>query len=123
MLNGLIGNLLAFGGTVNKQGVSLSLNNETLRLALGVLAALTGILKILSPVSGNIPVAGDLIPALAGLAGGFILVFEFYRGRTSINSPAAGRISEIIEKNRKLTGFVCIAVAALHFVFFPVLFL
>jgi hypothetical protein len=124
VLNALTGYLLAFGREeTEKEGLSLSLNNETVRLIIGVLSAITGILKVLSPVTGNIPVAGDLVPALANLGGGFILVFEFYRSRTTVASAAAERLGEIIEKNKKLTGFVCLAAAVLHFIFYPVLFL
>jgi hypothetical protein len=124
LLNILCGYLFAFSGNeTEKEGLSFHLNNETVRLVIGVLCLLTGILKILSPVGGNVPVVGDLVPALANLAGGFILAFEFYRNRSTVDSMAAERIGEIIEKNRKLTGFVCLAAGVLHFIFYSVLFL
>jgi hypothetical protein len=122
-LNGLLGYMLAFGGDDTKEGLFFNLDSETVRLIIGGLSFITGILKILSPVTGNIPVAGDIIPALANLAGGFILIFEFYRRRSTIASMAADRLGELVEKNRKVTGFICFGAAALHFIFYPVLFL
>jgi hypothetical protein len=124
LLNILCGYLFAFSGDETEMaGLSFHLDNETVRLVIGVLSLLTGILKILSPVEGNVPVVGDLVPALGNLAGGFILVFEFYRNRSTVDSLVAERIGEIIEKNRKLTGFVCLAAGVLHFIFYSVLFL
>ena len=126
LLNGLTGGILAFGKEeAEGGGFSFSLHNETLRLGIGALTFITGFLKILSPVNvgGNIPVAGDLVPALAGLAGGFILAFEFYRRRNTMDSPAVERIEGLIRKSRKSLGFFCIAAAALHWIFYSVLFL
>jgi len=123
-LNALVGYILAFRKEEAEGGaLSLNLDSETTRLLVGVVAAVTGLLKILSPVEGNVPVAGDLLPALAGLGGGFILAFEFYRRRNTVHSPVMEHIAGLIDKNRKLAGFVCLGAAALHLVFFPVLFL
>ncbi|MDR2073271.1 MAG: hypothetical protein LBP60_07550 [Spirochaetaceae bacterium] len=122
VINVLAGCLFILGGG-EARGILLlfsALNNETVRLGIGILAVITGILKILSPVAGNIPVLGDLVPALANLAGGLILVFEFYRNRSTIASPAAERIEDFVEKNKKLTGFICIISAALHFIFYSI---
>ena len=128
VLNGLVGIILAFCKEETETGaMSFSLNNETTRLVIGVLSFVTGILKILSPVQvhGNIPVLGDLFPALAGLAGGFVLVFEYYRSKASDASilDYMERISSLITRQRKIAGFVCIAVAVLHFIFYPIILL
>ncbi|MDR0448763.1 MAG: hypothetical protein LBH07_08855 [Treponema sp.] len=131
-LNALCGYILAFGTEeTDPESLALSLNNETTRLILGGLSFITGILKILSPVAveGNMPVVGDLFPALAGLTGGFILVFEFYRRRSgsleslSENPRGIDRIGIFIKRFRKIFGFVSIAAAALHFIFYPVILL
>ena len=123
-LNALVGYILAFGKEEAEEGaLSLNLDSETTRLLIGVLAAITGLLKILSPVAGDIPVVGDLVPALAGLGGGFILAIEFYRRRNTVHSSAMERIEEFTAKNRKLAGFVCLGAAAIHLIFFSVLFL
>jgi hypothetical protein len=125
LMNAAIGYILAFGSeeTMEDEGLSFSLNNQVFRLVLGALSMITGILKLLSPVGGNIPVIGDLFPALTNMTGGFVLVFEYYRTKTTINTEASEKMGEIITKNRKLAGFVCLGAAVLHFVFYSVLFL
>jgi hypothetical protein len=122
MFNAVTGIILAFRGeeTLEESGFSFSLDNEVFRLMLGAASVFTGFLKLLSPVAGNIPVIGDLIPALANLAGGAILVFEYYRNRSTLNSDAALRLGETIGKIRKLAGFAAIAAAAIHFICYPI---
>ena len=126
VLNALTGIILSFCKEEPETGaVSFSLDNETVRFAIGGLSFITGLLKILSPVHGNVPVVGDLFPALAGLAGGFILLFDFYRSKAP-DSPAVERMERIIAiigHNRKIIGFVCITAAGLHFIFYPIIFL
>jgi hypothetical protein len=96
-----------------------------MRLVIGCVSFITGILKILSPAPANLPVVGDLFPALAGLAGGFILAFDFYRNKASESAAIdyMERIASLIGRNRKIMGFVCITAATLHFVFYQILFL
>ncbi|MDR2313493.1 MAG: hypothetical protein LBE02_03075 [Spirochaetaceae bacterium] len=122
-INVLVGLLFILNREDAKGVLFPALADETVRLGVGILAVITGFLKILSPVAGSIPVVGDLVPALANLAGGLILVFEFYRNRSTIASPAAEQIEKFVDGNRKLTGFICIIAAALHFIFSSILFL
>ena len=139
LFNALAGYILTFGKEKTETGeLSFSLNNEKVRLVIGVLAFVTGIVKILSPVAGNVPVVGDLFPALAGLAGGSTLIFGFYRRKLPENDSfdtfeddavplskgnVMERIAALTGKSRKIIGFVCIGTAALHFIFYSVLFL
>jgi hypothetical protein len=100
------------------------LKNESLRLVLGVLCMVIGLLKILSSTRGDIPVIGDLFPALAGLTAGFVLVFDFYRNRSVLEEDQpANNFSRFLLKHRKAVGFAAIASAALHFLFPSVLLL
>jgi hypothetical protein len=105
------------------KGLWFSVAEGSPRLILGVLTALTGLLKVLSSVEGDIPVVGDLAPALAGFAAGFILIFEYYRERSALEPENTEKIGRLLIKNRKLIGFLSIAAAALHFLFPKVLFL
>ncbi|MDR2111459.1 MAG: hypothetical protein LBP32_09160 [Spirochaetaceae bacterium] len=109
--------------TVAGAGLRFSIQNETFRLILGVLTMVTGLLKLLSAVPGDVPVAGDLLPALVGLAAGFILVFEFYRGRSGMESERLEQLEGIVTKNRRWIGFGAVGAAALHFLFPSVLLL
>ncbi|MFP3089801.1 hypothetical protein LQZ21_05685 [Treponema sp. TIM-1] len=104
-------------------GPYFSLNNETVRLVLGILTLVSGLLKLLSSIQGDIPVIGDLLPAVLGLLVGFILVFDYYRTKTSIGSEKSELVEGIIAKNKRWLGFAAIASALLHFLFPTVLFL
>jgi uncharacterized membrane-anchored protein len=100
------------------------LSNETVRLVLGILLAVTGLFKILSPVAGDVPVIGDLVIALSSFLSGFILIFEYYRSRSTVdNSEHAEKINLILVGNKKIVGVAALVAAALHFLFPGVLLL
>jgi hypothetical protein len=117
------GDFTAGGDTGLDTGFHLSLQNETSRLILGVLTIVVGLLKILSSVPGDLPVIGDLIPALAGFLAGFALVFEYYRGRSTLEPEHTDKIEHLLMHNKKWIGFIALAAAGLHFLFPSVLFL
>jgi hypothetical protein len=125
LLNGVTGYILSFGGDEPElpveSGRRFSLNNNTFRLVLGILLAVTGLLKLLSPT--DIPIIGDLLPALLGLAAGFVLVFGYYRERATVDSEKAARFEESIRRYKKWLGFALLGSAALHFLFPQALFL
>jgi hypothetical protein len=104
-------------------GFSLSLENETCRLVLGAATILTGLLKILSSIREDVPVIGDMAPALAGFLAGFVLVFEYYRGRSSLEPEHTEKIELVLMHNKKWIGYFAIAAAVLHFFLPTVLFL
>jgi hypothetical protein len=121
LLNGLSGYVLGFRGNEPdaeiENSLRFSLNNSTFRLILGILTALTGLLKILAPTEGNVPVVGDLVPAVLGLAAGFTLFFGYYRERSTVESEQVNRLDEIIGRYKKWLGPVLLISAALHFLF------
>jgi hypothetical protein len=129
ILNGLAGLLLVFGDTIESdstaKGIRAFFSSGGFRLVLGILAGITGILKLLSPINNRIPILGDLLPALAGIAAGFILIFGFYR-ENSVKSDNAGnldRVGDMFLHYKKIAGIALLAVAALHFLFPTALFL
>jgi hypothetical protein len=121
--NALTGYVLVMGNRQEEAGLGFSINNETFRLVLGILTMATGLLKLLSAVQGDIPVVGDLLPALVGLAAGSILIFGFYRERSSVKSEAIEKIEGFLTKNEKIIGFAALGAAVLHFMFPSVLLL
>jgi hypothetical protein len=127
LLNGLTGYILGFGGDEPDSSIETvvrpSVNNSTFRLILGILAAVTGLLKLLSPTEGDIPLIGDLVPAVLGLGAGFILIFGYYRELSTVESEKVNRIAEFLLRHKKWMGFVLLASAALHFLFPKALFL
>lgn len=111
------------GNAAMETSLLSSIQNETFRLILGILAGVTGLLKLLSSVQGDIPVVGDLLPALVGFLTGFILLFEYYRSRAAITSELSEKIEGLLGKNKRWIGFLALASAGLHFLFPTVLFL
>jgi hypothetical protein len=129
LCNGLSGYIL-FTGNENvpaEKGMRFSLNNPTFHLVLGILSAVTGVLKLLSPTIDGIPILGDLIPAAAGITAGLILIFGMYRQDVSAPAESAGgtleRLGTKLMRFKKTIGLALIAVAVLHFLFPGALFL
>ena len=128
LFNGLVGFLLVVGDEKEnssiENGMKFSLFSGGFRLILGILAAITGILKFFSPI-GNVYILGDLLPALGGIVAGFILIFSFYRDNSTKieNEGQLDRLGDSFLRYRKATGIALLAVSALHFIFAPALFL
>lgn len=128
LLNTITGLVLLF---VDKDDLDVSpadkvpafARDETFRLVLGILTGVTGFFKLLTAVRGDVPVIGDLIPALAGLAGGFSLLYEFYRTRSTLEQENLPAFIQTIVDSRKYVGMACVAAACLHFLFPTILFL
>jgi len=132
ILNGLTGFLLVFGDLIEDNskanGFKLFLSSWGFRLVIGILAAITGVLKLLSPMYDKRPmyILGDLLPALAGLAAGFILIFGFYRensAKTNDNDGKLDSVGDTFLQYRKAIGIALFVIAALHFIFPTALFL
>jgi uncharacterized membrane-anchored protein len=104
-------------------GLKFSFRNDTFRLVLGILTMLVGLLKLLSATRGDIPVVGDLVPAIVGFGAGFTLIFEYYNSRSALNTEKTDKLALFLEHNKKWIGFIAIASAALHFLFPSVLLL
>jgi hypothetical protein len=124
-LNALAGYALASGeeqGELETKG-GFPLYDETVRLVLGILCIVTGLLKLLSPAEGGLPILGDFIPAAAGFLAGFFLVLEYYRRHATVESEQADRLYEGFSRNRKLLGFAVVISAVVHFLFPGVLLL
>lgn len=97
--------------------------SKTFRLVLGILTGLTGILKFVSVIKTDVPVVGDLLPALIGIAGSFCLLLEYYINAATIEVTMPDAIKRIFVKNSNIIGFLSIVIAVLHFIFPTVLFL
>jgi hypothetical protein len=124
-LNALAGYALVIGGEQGELGIQggFSLFDETVRLVLGILCMVAGLLKLLSPAEGGLTVLGDLIPAVAGFLTGFALILEYYRSHATVESDKAEELYAGFSRNKKLLGFIAIISAALHFLFPGVLLL
>ncbi len=126
--NVLAGVALSFDSMDEKLHLSAVFNRDLFvsvgfRLGLGIATFLVGFFKFLSVTHGDVPVVGDLIPALSGVIQGFILLVLYYQSRSDVSSPALESIDKIFVQNRTMFGTAGILIAALHFLFPSVLFL
>ncbi|TVQ96153.1 MAG: hypothetical protein EA403_16620 [Spirochaetaceae bacterium] len=99
------------------------LSSGTFRLVLGITTFLVGFFKFLSVTHGDVPVVGDLIPALSGVIQGLILLVLHYRQRSDVSSPALDTLDRVFVSNRVMFGTAGMLIGALHFLFPTVLFL
>jgi len=104
-------------------GVREFIQDSTTRLLLGVLCGTTGMFKLLTVMRGDLPVIGDLVPAVAGMAAGFTMLLELYRSGAAAPSPAVQRLDSLFVANRRIIGIVSMASGLIHFLFANVLFL
>ena len=97
------------------------LRDMTFLLILVIFSGTAAVFKLLTPVGGQLPIFGDILPALSGAAGSLI----FFSSWWSIAHPEKllpalfGHLTGF----RKLIGYFCLASAILHLFFSPVLFL
>jgi DMSO/TMAO reductase YedYZ heme-binding membrane subunit len=117
----------AFGGRVAEGEKKHGVFSGAFMLVVGVASILTGFLKLLTPI-GSPAILGDLLPALTGMASGFMLTYSFYRDRNAEDgerqhNSRLERIGEDLLKYKRPIGIACIVVATLHFILPRALFL
>jgi len=100
-----------------------AIKRPTYRMILGVVTLLVGFFQFLTVAPEDVPVVGDLVPAVTGILLGGILLVEYYRGRSSVESPFIDTINRVFVENGSNFGLVGIFIALLHFLFHRVLFL
>jgi len=128
ILNGFAGLLLVVGDKLESdstaKGIRLFLSSGGFRLVIGIIAAITGILKFLLPMARPL-ILGDMLPAVAGIAAGFILIFSFYRENSAKHDDEGklDRVGDTLLQYKKIAGIFLLAVAVLHFLFPTALFL
>ena len=128
LLNAITGFVLLFvdkddPDVISEGKVPAIMQDETFRLVLGILTCITGFFKLLTAVRGDVPVIGDLLPALAGLAGGFTLLYEFYKTRSTLDEESLPSVVQKIVAGKRYIGISCLFAAVLHFLFPTLLFL
>ncbi len=126
--NLLAGIALSFQGMDEKLQLSSVFNRDLMentgfRLGLGVATFVIGFLKFLAVSPDDVPVVGDLIPALAGLIMGLILLLQYYRSRSTVSSPALDKVENVFGKNSGVFGTAGMIIAVLHFLLPRILFL
>ena len=99
------------------------LNDRGLRLVAGIAASCVGIVKLFCTYK-NIPVLGDFIPSLAGIAGGLSILIEYYAANvTDDDFELSDSMQAIFINPRRYIGVACLVAALLHFIFPRAIFL
>jgi len=94
------------------------LENRGAALTLGIVTAVIGFLKFfVRAPNDTVPVAGDLLPAIAGLAVGVTLFFEALLRKPSTPERPVDRYAKAVLTYRIPLGIACVAIALLHFLF------
>jgi purine-cytosine permease-like protein len=91
------------------------LEEKGIKFSLGILSAIIGLFKFLTPTEGDIPVVGDLVPAVTGIVLGGVILLEFFRAKSDVSSQAISKIEGTVSTNRKFIGMAGIIVGILHF--------
>ncbi len=104
-------------------GVRDFLRDPTVRLIVGILTLVVGFFKLLTVMRGDIPVIGDFVPSLAGMAAGFSLLLEFYRSTATVTTEGLERLDRIFIANRRIVGIVAMTSGLVHFLFAGVVLL
>lgn len=92
------------------------LQRQSVKLSIGGLAIAVGVLKIfIRAPFDTVPVAGDLLPALVGIAVGLAIVAESWKGRGEQSSDVQQRVSKLTSFYRLPLGIGALATAVVHF--------
>ncbi|MDR2601508.1 MAG: hypothetical protein LBC53_03530 [Spirochaetaceae bacterium] len=115
--------LFKSGSTVPLLEPPFSILDEgsTARFVVGSASIITGVLTLLSPVSG-IPFLGDAFPAAASTLSGLCLVDEYFSARDG-KPFIKSRFFEVLSAYKRKTGVYSMIIAFLHFLLPKALFL
>lgn len=113
LLNAVTGIILIMGKT--PEGSLFS--NKTFRLITGILGVLIGFLKLFIVVQPDIIILGDLLPAVAGMAGGANILINYYSEYTTVEIKLSDFFQKLFFAGRRYVGIICIAVSLIHFMF------
>ena len=89
---------------------------RNIRIGVGIAAGVVGILKLIVRSPGEtVPVAGDLLPALAGIALGGLLLMDTLRVPRDDEPVAVDKVTKAVMPYRTPIGIGGIVVAVVHF--------
>jgi hypothetical protein len=93
-------------------------------VTIGLVTAIVGVLKLIVRSPGErVPVVGDLLPALGGIALGLILLGESFRKGASTPETGVDKVTSVVLTYRVPVGIAGIIVGVLHFLLPGVLFI
>lgn len=111
LLNAVAGAILIMGS--NRPDSLFS--NKSFRLAIGILTAVIGFLKLFVIVQPDIIIIGDLLPAIAGVAAGANILIDYCREFSSVEINLSEFFTKLFVYGKKYVGILCVIVSVLHF--------
>jgi len=119
VINVLCGLLLTLEENEKRTGVmsrlKKALDDRGVKFVLGSGALVVGVFKILTPMAGDVPVIGDLLPALAGVAVGGVFLTEFYRSSSDVSTETVQKLDNTLLVNKRYIGILAVGSAVVHF--------
>ena len=97
------------------------LNDPTFLLVLLIFSGISAVFKLLSPVAGDTPLVGDIIPALSGILG-CIVFFDRWLKVSENHLTLSPFFTRILTFEQPI-GFFCLFAGVAHLLFSQVLFL
>jgi len=98
--------------------------NRSAEISLGVVTAIVGVLKLIIRSPGEkIPVAGDLLPGIAGVALGLLLLVEAFQQKEEASSESIAKVKQTVFNYRVPISITGVAIALIHFFIPRILFL
>lgn len=101
----------------DETNIDSGVNKKNFKLVLGILTLFVGFIKFIAVMPSDVPVVGDLIPAIAGLLGGFAILLDFYISQASDEVKINSFLENFFIKGKRYIGILCIIVGILHFLF------
>ena len=112
----LLGGLVLLAPRVKDENVRSLAQRPAVRVTVGVLAFLAGVAKLILTAPGEeVMIVGDLLPALAGMALGVVMVGDVFANRKK--AAAAGSTPGKNLLLRIPIALIAIAAAIAHFLF------
>jgi hypothetical protein len=99
-------------------------SKKNVKTTIGIFAFVVGFLKLLiRSTPSDVPVVGDFLPAVAGLAMGAGLVLGIIKERGTVSAEKVDNLEKAVTNYRVPLGIAGLAISALHFLVPGALFL
>ena len=99
-------------------------SKKNVKTTIGIAAFVVGFLKLLIRSNpADVPVVGDLLPALAGLAMGAGLILGIIKERAKVSAETVDNLEKTVMTYRVPLGIAGLVISALHFLLPGALFL
>ncbi len=119
----ILGGMLAASGFISRRisalaGIADLAEHRSLVITVGIVSVLVGIAKFFLRAPGDtVPVAGDLLPALAGIIVGLVLLLDKTSYGESGGEDAVQQGRQALLNYRDPIGLAAVLVGIVHFLF------